>query len=74
VNAGEYTVFYKMTAPAEPAQEATEDAGEEADEAAAEEEAQEAVEDAATETVATLTVTIAKADVVFTPPVAAFGE
>ena len=70
VNAGEYTVFYKMTAPAEPAQEATEDAGEEADEAAAEEEAQEAVEDAETETVAILTATIAKADVVFTPPVA----
>ena len=74
VNAGEYTVFYKMTAPAEPAQEATEDAGEEADEAVAEEEAQEAVQNAEAETVAPLTVTIAKADVVFTPPVAAFGE
>ncbi|MBR0367077.1 MAG: hypothetical protein IJH86_01630 [Clostridia bacterium] len=57
IDAGEYTVYYKMTKVAEPAPEA------------AEEPAQEADQDAATETVATLTATIAKADVVFTPPV-----
>ena len=62
VNAGEYTVYYKMTKATEEVQEA--------DEAIAAEEAQEAVQDAETETVAILTVTIAKADVVFTPPIA----
>ena len=62
VNAGEYTVYYKMTKATEEVQEA--------DEAIAAEEAQEAVQDAETETVAILTVTIAKADVTLIPPIA----
>ena len=77
INAGEYTVYYKRATATETSQEADEaaaatarEAGEEAVEAVAAEEAQEAVQDAETEDIATLTVTIAKADVVFTPPVA----
>lgn len=77
INAGEYTVYYKRATATETSQEADEaaaatarEAGEEAVEAVAAEEAQEAVQDAETEDIATLTVTIARADVVFTPPVA----
>ena len=72
VNAGEYTVYYKITAVAEVAEEVAEETAAEAAQDAAEETAEtaaEAVEEVG-DAISTLTVTIAKADVVFTAPVA----